>query len=163
MRRALFLVCMFFLMAPLAVAQTKISGTDQCGKNSIEHMIPAGDHPNHSLGVNQGKCTWTKPFVIAGIASKEGVFTGLQEADGDKVRTHGVYVDTMANGDQAHYRYEFTATAKNGQLQVTAHKWQLVGGTGKLKGVKGQGTCKVTPTADGGATYECQGEYTLAK
>ena len=100
-------------------------------------MIPAGDHPNHSLGVTQGKCTWTKPWEIAGIASKEGVGTGLQEVDGNKVRTHGVYVDTMANGDQAHYRVEFTGTTNNGQLQITAHKWQLVGGTGKLKGTKG--------------------------
>ena len=163
MRRALFLVGLFFLVAPLALAQTKISGTCQCSKSSIEHMIPAGDHPNHSLGVTQGKCTWPKPWLIAGIASKEGVATGLQEVDGNKVKNHGVYVDTMANGDQVHYRYEITATAKNGQLQITGHKWQIVGGTGKFKGIKGQGTCKGTPTADGGVTYESRGEYTLPK
>ncbi len=163
MRRAVFLACLFFLVAPLAVAQTKISGTDQCGKNTIEHMVPVGDHPNHSFGVTQAKCAWTKPWEIAGTASKGGVGTAQQEVDGDKAKGHGIYVDTMANGDQAHYRYEFTGTTKNGQLQITAHKWQLVEGTGKLKGVKGHGTCKVTSTADGGATYDCQGEYTLPK
>ncbi len=163
MRRALLLVGLFFLVAPLAVAQTKISGICQCSKNSIEQMVPAGDHPNHSLGVTQGKCTWTKPLVIEGVPSKEGVATGLQEVDGDNIKNHGVYVETMANGDQVHMRYEVTGTTKNGQLEITGHKWQIVGGTGKFKGIKGQGACKGTPTADGGVTYESQGEYTLPK
>lgn len=161
MRRASLLVCLFFLVAPLAAAQTKISGICQCSKNSLENMVPAGDHPNHSLGVTQGKCTWTKPWVIAGIPAKEGVATGLQEVDGNQAKNQGVYVDTMGNGDQVYFRYEVTSTTKNGQLEITGHKWQIVGGTGKFKGIKGQGTCKGTPTADGGVSYESQGEYTL--
>ncbi len=163
MQRALLLVGLFFLVAPLAVGQTKISGTCHCSKNTFEQMVPAGDHPNHSLGVTQGKCTYTKPWVIEGIAQMEGVATGLQEMDGDSIKGHGVYVDTMANGDQVHLRYEVTGTTKNGQLQTTGLKWEIVGGTGKFTGIKGQGACKGTPTADGGVTYESRGEYTLPK
>ncbi len=145
MRRALFLVGLFFAVASLAAAQTKISGTVQCSKSSMEHMVPAGDHPNHSLGVTQGKCTWTKPWVIAGIAAKEGVATGLQEVDGDQAKNQGVYVDTMANGDQVYLRYELTFTTKKGQLEITGHNWQIVGGTGKFKGIKGQGRLQGHP------------------
>jgi len=73
-----------------------------------------------------------------------------------------VYIETMENGDKGYYHYELTATTKDGQMQVTAHKWQLVGGTGKLKGVKGHGMCTGSGTADS-MTYECEGEYTGPK
>ncbi len=164
MQRASLLVGLLFLMAPLALAQTKISGTVQCSKNTLEQMVPAGDRPNHALGVTQGHCTWTKPMLIAGVPTKQGVATGLQEVDGNNVNNHGVYVETMANGDQVHMSYEVTVITKDGQLlQITGHKWQIVGGTGKFKDIKGQGACKGTPTADGGVTYESRGEYTLPK
>jgi len=163
MRKALLVVCLYSLLTSLAVAQTKISSTIKCDKSSIEHMVPVGDHPNHFFGVTQGSCTSSKPWMIAGVASKEGVGTATLEADGEVAKNRGVYVETMANGDQAHYRYEFSSTTKNGEVQITGHKWQLVEGTGKLKGAKGQGTCKGSGTVDTGGTYECEGEYTIPK
>jgi hypothetical protein len=42
------------------------------------------------------------------------------------------------------------------------NKWQIVGGTAKLKGIKGAGTCNGKGTPDGGLTFECAGDYTLA-
>jgi hypothetical protein len=161
MRKALFAVCLSCLLTHLAVAQTKMSGTIKCGKSSIKHMVPVGDHPNHFLGVKQVSCTWSKPWMIAGIASKEGVGTSTLEAEGELANTRGLYVDTMANGDKAHYLVESSVTTKDGHVQVTGHKWQLVEGTGKLKGAKGQGTCTGSGTTDRGVTYECEGEYTL--
>ena len=162
MRKILFVICMFSLLTSLAAAQTKIASTIKCGKSSIEHMVPVGDHPNHSFGVSQGSCTSSKPWTIAGVAGKEGVGTSTVEADGDVAKSRGVYVETMANGDKGHYRYELASTTKDGQIQISGHHWQLVGGTGKLKGVKGQGTCTGSGTADS-MTYECEGEYTLPK
>ena len=68
----------------------------------------------------------------------------------------------MENGDKAFYRYEATTTLKAGAPQASEGHWTLTGGTGKLKAVQGKGTCKVTAfEADGGITFECQGEYTL--
>ena len=163
MRKTLYLVCFACLLTSLAVAQTKMSGTIKCGKSSIEHMVPVGDHPDHFFGVTQANCSWSKPWTVADVASKEGTGTGVVEANGEIGKAHGVYVDTMANGDKAHYRYESTSTTKNGQIQINEHKWQLVEGTGKLKGVKGHGTCKGSGTTDGGVTYECEGEYTSPK
>jgi hypothetical protein len=43
------------------------------------------------------------------------------------------------------------------------NKWQIAGGTAKLKGIKGQGTCTGKATPEGGLAFECQGEYTLPK
>jgi hypothetical protein len=37
----------------------------------------------------------------------------------------------------------------------------MTGGTGKMKGIKGSGTCKTNGTADGGLEYTRTGEYTL--
>jgi hypothetical protein len=162
MQKALFVVCLSCLLTSLAVAQTKISGTFKCGKATTEQKIPVGDHPDHFFGVSQGSCTSTKPWTVAGVASKAGVGTSTLEANGEVAKTRGVYVDSMENGDKAIYRVEATVTTKDAQVQVTGHKWQLVEGTGKLKGVKGQGTCKASGTADE-VTYECEGEYTLPK
>ena len=162
MRKALFVVFLSCLLTSLALAQTKISSTIKCDKASIQHMVPVGDHENHSYGVSQGSCTPTKPWTIAGVAAKDAVGTSALDVDGDVTKNHGVYIETMVNGDKGFYHYELTATTKDGQTHVTAHKWQLVEGTGKLKGAKGQGSCTGNGTADS-MTYECQGEYTLPK
>lgn len=162
MRNVLFVVCLSCLATSLAVAQTKISSTITCGKASIEHMVPVGDHPNHSYGLTQGTCTSSKPWTIAGVASKDAVGTSALDVDGAVTKNHGVYVETMENGDKGFYHYRLTATTKDGQVQVTSHNWQLVGGTGKLNGVKGRGTCTGSGTADS-MTYECEGEYTAPK
>jgi hypothetical protein len=81
-------LCLWFflscLLTSLAVAQTtKISGTAKCGKNQHRAMVPVGDRPNHSFGVTQGSCTWSKAWMITGVASKEGVGTDTLEADGE--------------------------------------------------------------------------------
>ena len=162
MQKALFVLCLSCLLTSLVGAQTKISSTIKCTKASIEHMVPVGDHPNHVFGVTQGSCTSSKPWTIAGVAAKDAVGTSALDVDGDVTKNRGVYVETMENGDKGVYHYELTAATKDGQVKVTAHKWQLVGGTGKLKGVKGQGTCTGSGTADS-MTYECEGEYTLPK
>ena len=39
--------------------------------------------------------------------------------------------------------------------------WTFTGGTGKMKGIKGHGTYKVTPAADGSASVTVEGEYTM--
>jgi hypothetical protein len=39
--------------------------------------------------------------------------------------------------------------------------WTFTTGTGKFKSIKGKGTYKGTPNADGTVTYEVTGEYSL--
>jgi len=153
-----------FALATAASAQTKISGTEQCGKPDPEHSLQVGDRTNHSFVISQGKCTWTKPVEIEGIQGKEGVWTEFAEIRGNTSRYRFYYVDTMANGDQSFYRGKGTMTLKGGVRQSAEEKWTLVGGTGKLKGIKGKGTNQFkTAGADGSSTWDTEGEYELPK
>jgi hypothetical protein len=160
------ILTLFIVLAlvSLASAQTKISGTAQCGKPDQENSIQIGDRANHSFSISQGKCTWSKPVEIGGIQSKEGIGTLLAEIGGNTSRYRFYYVDTMANGDKAIYRGQGTMTLKDGVAQSGEETWTLVGGTGKLKGVKGKGTNKLkVAAADGGSTWDVEGECELPK
>jgi len=158
-----FSACLVVLtLATAASAQTKLSGTAQCAKPDAQHMIEIGDRPNHSFMISQGKCTWTKPLEYEGIQSKEGVTTPSDEVSGNTSRTHGYYVDTMANGDKARYRYEGKMALKDGKPESAEGTWTLVGGTGKLKGIKAKGTYKGQASGEG-MTYEIEGEYETPK
>ena len=146
-----------------ATAQAKFSMSGKCGKPDVQHAVPAGDAPDHVMTVTQGKCMPVKPAEIAGSPSKEATFTEHGEVRGDSGHVWGTYVDTLANGEKVYYRYESTAALKGGTLQTMQNKWQIEGGTAKLKGIKGQGTCSGKAAADGSLDFECQGEYSLPK
>ncbi len=152
------------LLAPgILMAQTKISGAGRCSKPDVQHSVQVPDRPDHTFGLSQAKCVWTKPWEIEGVKNKEGMATVSEEMTGGTARSREVFVDTMENGDKAFYRYEATTTLKGGAPQSSQGRWTLIGGTGKLKAIQGKGTCKAIGfEADGALTFECQGEYTLS-
>jgi hypothetical protein len=161
MRKAWPLLAVVSLLPALAAAQgTKISATYVCSPANPNHVLPVEGQPEHAYGVSQVKCTATKPWQIAAVASKEGIGTGVADVRGNQSQNHGTYVDTMANGDKVYFKYEFAATMKEAKPEkITGHKWEILGGTGKMKAIKGKGTCNATPQADGSVVYDCQGEY----
>jgi hypothetical protein len=149
-------------LAATAGAQTKMSGTAQCGKPDQAHSVQIGDRSDHSFNIEQGKCTWTTPVEIAGIQSKQGVYTMLAETSGNRVRYRFYYVDTMVNGDKAFYRGHAVMTVKDGVPQSCVENFIIAGGTGKLKGLKGKGTNTFKAVAsDGSGTWVTEGEYEL--
>ena len=150
-------------LAMLAPAQTKISGTVQCGKPDQEHALDVGDRPNHSLMISKGKCTWTKPMKIAGTQTKEDDGTNFDEVNGDTTKGHGYVVGTMDNGDKMYVSIQSSGTMKDGKMQGAHGTFALTGGTGKLKGIKGKGTFKGTPADDGTASYDVVGTYQAPK
>jgi hypothetical protein len=162
MRRFFMLAAAALFCAAIASAQTKVSGTAQCGKPDPQHMVPVGDRPDHSLGVEQFKCTWTKPMEIGGDKSKDGVSTETADVSGNTSRAHGFHVTTMESGDKAFFWYQGTGTSKDGAPVEVKGNWGLTGGSGKLKGIKGKGTYNCTPSGDG-LSCEVEGEYQLAK
>jgi hypothetical protein len=164
MRRYGLLVCLILLVASSALAQTPMAGVTLCGPAKPEYVIRAGDNPGHSYGLAQGSCTWTKPWEVAGLKSTVGIGTQIIETNGDTSKVRGTFVDTMTNGDRVFYSFDFTLVAKPGGGQVSGHKWQMTGGSGKFQGVKGQGTCTAAPVGtDGSFRYDCRGDYTLPK
>src|SRR2546422_11734818 len=107
MRLRSMLACVVVLTFGISVAaQTKISGTNHCAKPDPQTMVQVGDRPGHAFSVAQSKCAWTKPWEIAGTPGKEGVATVSGEISGNSFRYHAYYVDEMANGDKAYYRYQ---------------------------------------------------------
>jgi hypothetical protein len=161
MKYKIFCGCaVFALFVAMAPAQTKSSMSGKCSKPDVQQNIPAGDAENHVFTLGQGKCT-TKGEV-GGAASKEGAFSEHGEVAGNHSKVWGVYVETFGSGDKIFYTYEGSSVLKDGALQTGQNKYQISGGTGKMKGMKGSGTCKLSPNADGGLDYACTGEYTLA-
>jgi hypothetical protein len=130
----------------------------KCAKPDVQ-SVPAGDHDGHMFMVGTGKCE-TKGEV-RGAASKEGAFSEHSDATGTHSKAWGVYVETFDGGDKIFYTYQTTATMKDGMMTMGTNKYQMTGGTGKMKGIKGTGACKLTGTGDGGLSYECTGEYTV--
>jgi hypothetical protein len=155
----LVLVC----VAAPAAAQTKLSMSGKCGKPDVQQAVPAADAPDHVMTLAQGKCTPVKAAEIGGSPGKEATFTEHGEVTGNNGHVWGMYVETLANGEKVFYRYESTAVMQGGSLQTMHNKWQITGGTAKLKGIKGQGTCSGKGAPDGGLNFECEGDYTLPK
>lgn len=151
--------------AIVAAAQEKISGTIQCAKADTQHIVPVEGMPGHSLIVQQGKCTWTKPTEIAGLPTKDGVATVSTDSSPTTERSRGYYVTTMTNGDTWSVSYSDTShPKKSGPPESTKGTWVSLSGSGKLKGIKGKGTyeCK-PPAADESFSCDVEGEYTLPK
>jgi hypothetical protein len=153
MHRIFIAATVVCFVAATAAAQTKVSGTLQCGQPDPQHVIPVGDLPGHSLALLQVKCTYTKPMEIEGAKSMSTVITITNEVSGDAVRARGCQVVTMDSGDKAFFSHEGTGTPE-GQDGT----WTFSGGTGKLKGIKGKGTYSCSSSG-----CDIAGEYQLAK
>lgn len=148
-------------LASTAAAQTKTSGTATC-KADPATPVALSDEPNHSFAVGRSQCTWTG-FEVAGLQSKDGISTSLNEMTGDAVSYHGYHVATMSNGDTTACKFQGTGKLKDGKPVSDGGTWSYTSGTGKLKGIKGKGTFKGTPNADGSVTYKIDGAYSLPK
>ena len=114
MSRFSHLLAVAVLVPSVAAAQgTKISGSLLCNPPNPTHALPVAGQPDHAYVVSQVQCTWTKPWQIGGVAAKDGVGTGTDAVSGNASQSSGTYVDTMANGDKAYYKYEFKAITKD--------------------------------------------------
>jgi hypothetical protein len=163
MRSKLIVAIVVLLSGSTAVlAQTKISGTLQCGKPDEQHSIEVGDRPNHSLMIENVKCTWAKPMEIAGTQTKELIGAEFVEFSGTKYRGHGSALITHANGDKSNFYFQNWGIMKDGVPEGEG-TWNFTGGTGTVKGIKGKGTFKAKGAADYPWTIEVEGEYELPK
>ena len=162
MNKSVLVAVLVCLCATLALAQGKVENGWACGKATMANSIEIGDTPGHAYAIDQIKCTSTKG-EIGGVKEKEGTGTEFAEVTGNSSKGHGVFVETMANGDKINFTYQTTATIKDGKMESGSDKWQAIGGTGKFKGIKASGTCKGTGSADGSSNWSCSGTYTLPK
>ena len=149
----------FVLAVASAQAQAVPTTAGKCSKPDLIQTVPAGDKDGHMFMIQSGKCTTTS--AVNGVKSKEGVFAEHDDAMGTHLRGWGVYVETFESGDKIFYNYQTTATTKDNAIVTGSNKYQVTGGTGKMKGMKGSGGCTLKGTADGGLDYSCTGEWVM--
>lgn len=158
-----FIIFAVFILSIGAQAQTKgsISATSTCALSGVHQTVVVGDDGQHSMSLDQRVCTWSPAIMIGGAKGSEYTATGVDDVQFDKSNDYGYAVGTMENGDKYFLRYDGTATM-NGPVPVQlGGKWRFTGGTGKLAGLRGSGTYKAKPTADGRMEFAIEGEYAI--
>ena len=150
----------FALALATTSAQTKTSFSGKCRKPDAPQSIAAGDADGHTFSLAQSKCT--SKGDVNGVASKDGVATEHRDGTAKHSKGWGVYVQSFEGGDKVIYDYQTNVTLKADGTGSGTNKYQITGSTGKMKGIKGSGSCTLTVVADGSTDYSCTGDYTIA-
>jgi len=155
--KLLGLTVLFVAIAGSALAQNHISGTPQCPDVQPGQPVEVGDHPGHFLMFNKlNSCTFTTPIELAGLKTKAMTTVVVVDGSGARFRDQGYATITMDNGDKAYARIQGTGTSNEKAAPNEEGTWSFTGGTGKLKGLKGKGTYKVS--AEG---IQIESDYSL--
>jgi hypothetical protein len=168
MRTLLSFAVALFLMVPAALAQAQagaaavkgtIDTTWNCVIQQPVQTLPVPGQADRAYSIYQVKCTTTTGEVV-GVKEKEGIATEFADATGNASKGHGVFVETLENGDTVTYAYQGKAALSNQAIQSGSNTWTITGGTGKAMGIKGSGTCQAKGNADKSVTFACKGTYT---
>jgi len=155
MRKPLF-VAFCLLVLGTAVMAEKIDTKWHCSKPSENPVLKVGDAPDHTYSLAQGSCD----AKSSAVGEKSGAWTEFQETWKASYTLHGRFNVTMENGDMVYYTFERSGAPNEKKL---LHKWKVVSGTGKHKGIKGSGTCSGTLNDDGSSDWECTGMTAMGK
>jgi hypothetical protein len=165
MRKAILFLAVFglagslFLMPLSAVAQTKITGSLDCEKADPMHVIQIPEREGFSYVIAQYKCAWDAS--VDELKTKDYLNIVFSEVMGASVRTTSTGVARYSNGDRL---YSHNTGTRDPKTLTSTGKWTYTLGTGKLRGIKGEGTytCKrKSAEPDAGITCTSAGEYTL--
>ncbi len=159
-KAALLALSFLTLTATTGTAQTKLTGDGKCGKPDKQESIDVGDHAGHALVLVKFSCTWTNPYDMAGLKSKDYTGTVTSDVSGGKGQERGYVVVTMDNGDKAFIRFTGIGTTAKDGASAGEGTWSYTGGTGKLKGLTGKGTYKSSGNAEATEDH-VEGEYAL--
>ena len=150
-----------FATAGNATAQTKFAGKCSQGKPDPNHVVRVADGANHVMTLGQVTCTWSSGD-IAGAALKDEIDTVVSDMKGTTSHDRGYGVGSAASGDTYYVRFDGTTTLKGEVPTTSTCNWTFYGGTGKLRGLTGRGTCTGTFDATGAAVFDVVGEYAIA-
>jgi hypothetical protein len=144
-----------------AHAQMKFSGRCVSQKPDPAYTAQVGDRNGHMLLLAKQKCTWENG-ELGGLTLKQEEDTFTSDISGASSRDHGYGVGTASNGDKYFVRFDGSSTMKNNMPATLKCTWTFTGGTGKLNGITGKGTCSGAMNPDGTGTVTVEGEYQLA-
>lgn len=163
-------LCLFFLTACLLFSLTlgqdafaeakKISGTGKITNPVSESNLFPGDDPAHMLTLRAAQAEDTTDDPDFGNVRVH--FAETVDKKGNSATVKGYRVHTHPNGDKSFSHFEGTSiyTAADGSEGTFEGKWWITGGTGKYKGITGQGTYKGQVKLPA-ITYEWSGEYEI--
>jgi hypothetical protein len=162
MPRFISLTCVLCLAVPVAAHAQVLNTSWKCTTVEPVNSVPVTGQADHAYSVYAVKCSATKGS-IGGVKEKDGTATEFGEAMGSNTKGHGIFVETLTNGDMITYDYTFSGVMNGKVAQSASNAWTMVSGTGKSKGIKGSGTCKGKGNPDGSLMLDCTGNYTMAK
>jgi hypothetical protein len=162
MKTTVLSACALVALATTGAAQTStaFAGKITCAKPDQNYAVPIADGPHHALALASIKCTWTEG-TLGGERLKDEQETISSDATGDASNDRGYGVGTVANGDKYFVHFKGESKLTGGQPTSGECTWKFTGGTGKLKDIKGKGTCKGTFRPDGTASWDIKGDYVL--
>jgi hypothetical protein len=161
-RICVFIVFLFFSAAVLAQAKRTLSTQSNCGISLIHQTVSIDDHGHHSISLDQRECSFESPTELNGSRIVKYISSGIDDVQFDKSHDQGYAVGDTADGDKYFLRYQGTAILKDGIPLQLAGKWRFTGGTGKLRGLTGQGTYSAQPTSSGGMVFKLEGSYQVS-
>lgn len=134
------------LQSGVAAAQQKYTYTQsvapQASKYVQDHSIEVDDVPGHKVRVVEITRSYTKDHpVVAGLKVVETVFRGATDYVNGNGPGFGYDTWTMENGDKVFLESKFmsfTEATSKGFRKGTSHATNIIlGGTGKLSGIRG--------------------------
>lgn len=160
MRKIILVPALLCGLAAIAGAQTRITGKLSCAKPSVNETAGEGAQ---MIMFQRANCTWTTPFTIDGSKPGRTVDASIADISGSSARSHGYSTSVMDDGDTTFVRYEGKSQMKKDGSGTISGTWKYVRGTGKFTGISGSGTYRGQAAADGSASADVAGHYSLAK
>ena len=163
MRSICFLVAFSLMASAFLQGQVKgsFSETSFCATATVHQTVLINDDRQHSMSLDQRRCTSKEPIQIGGLTGTEYVAYGVDDVQNGHSVDRGYVVGSMKNGDRYFLKYEGTATMNGNVPEHLEGKWTFTGGSGQIKELQGEGTYTARPTTDGGMEFVIQGSYEL--
>jgi hypothetical protein len=141
-----------------ATNRIKVDGTVRCAKPETDHSIDVPDRPGHALIIDKRKCTWTEPIELQGAKMKDGVLVNFTERMEKTLHIHSFEVDKLESGEEITIHSSGQIAGEKGPASGKG-RWDFMRGTGKYKGIRGNGTYEAKLDAEDVLTFEFEGSY----
>lgn len=155
------------LAAGIVRAETRAaSGTGETISRTVLARLVVEDVPGHELVQSSGLERFATPDPIAGVSFADAQMRTHNQSDlvsgSGLVRGYGVW--EAASGEKLFLVYGYQvppATEASGPVVPFEGTFELIGGTGPLKNVRGNGTIEGRMEPGGKATYRWNATYRL--
>jgi len=143
-----------------AAQATQFAGKLDCEKPDPNHAVSVDDSAKHVMALAVVKCTWSEG-TLGGERLKDEKDYVSSDAAGGSSDDRGYGVGTVASGDKYYLHFKGETKLDGDKPTTSECTWKFKGGTGKLAGLSGKGTCKGAFKADGKASWDIKGTYVI--